>query len=288
MVTTIIAGLSIGAIYTIVAIGYNIVFISSKVFNFAQAQFLMIGSFVALEAGQMLGLPLWLAIIVCAVVGGIIGGLEEVLAIRRLSGKGAHNELVTTLGVGTILSGAALVVFGSDPKQVTYFQGEQPFTFLGGRLVLVDLLIILVALLLAGIVGLITRKSMLGLASLATSEDRHAGMLRGINVKSLAFFAFIIAGALVAATGPLVAAKTYATYDLGDTLAVKAFVALAIGGFGSYWGAVVGGFVVGLVEMFGARYLGTDWQNITVFVLLLVVLLVLPNGIFGRNNERVV
>jgi branched-chain amino acid transport system permease protein len=288
MVTTIFAGLSIGAVYTIVAIGYNIVFISSRVFNFAQAQFLMIGSFVALEGGQQLGLPLWLTIIFCAVVGGIIGGLEEVLAIRRLSGKGAHNELVTTLGVGTILSGLGLVLFGSDPKKVPFFENEVPFTFLGGRVVMVDLLIILVAVLLAGIVGLITRKSMVGLASLATSEDRQAGMLRGINVKQLAFFAFIIAGGLVAATAPLVAAKTYASYQLGDNLAVKAFVALAIGGFGSYWGAVVGGFVVGLLEMFGARYLGTDWQNISVFVLLLIVLLVLPNGIFGRRTERVV
>ncbi|CAN5230900.1 branched-chain amino acid ABC transporter permease [soil metagenome] len=288
MVTTILAGLSVGAVYTIVAIGYNVVFISSRVFNFAQAQFLMIGAFVALEAGQRFGLPLWSAIILCAVVGGIIGGLEEVLAIRRLSGRGVHNELVTTLGVGTILSGIGLVLFGSDPKQTTYFTDEAPFSFLGGRVVMVDLLLILVAILLAGIVGLITRKSMIGLASLATSEDRQAGMLRGVNVKQLAFLAFILAGALVAATGPLVAAKTFASYQLGDHLAVKAFVALAIGGFGSYTGAVVGGFVVGLLEMFGARYLGSEWQNISVFILLLIVLLVLPNGIFGRKTERVV
>ncbi|SFI61146.1 MULTISPECIES: branched-chain amino acid ABC transporter permease [Microbacterium] len=287
MMTTILAGLSIGAVYTMVAIGYNIVFISSRVFNFAQAQFLMVGAFVALVAARQFDLPLWAAILLCAASGGIIGALEEILAIRRLAGRGAHNELVTTLGVGVLMSGAALAIFGSDPQKLIFFD-ETAFSFLGGRVVMVDLLLILVAILLAGIVGLVTRKSMIGLASLATSEDRDAGMLRGINVKRLALIAFVIAGALVAAVGPLVASKTLVHYHLGDLLAVKAFVALAIGGFGSYRGALIGGFVVGLLEMFGARYLGTEWQNITVFALLLVVLLVLPQGIFGRRNERVV
>jgi len=287
MMTTVLAGLSLGAVYTLVAIGYNIVFISSRVFNFAQAQFLMAGAFIGFLGSAKLGLPLWAAVLIAAFVGAVIGALEEVLAIRRLAGRGAHNELVTTLGVGTIIAGAALALFGADPQKVTYFDSAA-FDFLGGRTNLVDLLIILVAVLLAGIVGLITRKTMIGLASLATSEDRDAGMLRGINVKHLAFWAFVIAGALVAATGPLVASKTLASYHLGDLLAVKAFVAVAVGGFGSYRGAVIGGFVVGLLEMFGARYLGTEWQSISVFVLLLVALIVLPKGLFGRSQERLV
>lgn len=287
MMTTILGGLSIGAVYTLVAIGYNIVFVSSRVFNFAQAQFLMVGAFVGFIAGTNFGLPLWAALILAAVIGGLIGAAEEILAIRRLAGRGAHNELVTTLGVATIMSGVALILFGSDPRKLHYFDGAA-FSFLGGRVVMVDLIVIVVAVLLAGVVGLITRKSMIGLASLATSEDREAGMLRGINVKQLSVIAFVVAGALVAAAGPIVASKTLVSYNLGDLLAVKAFVALAIGGFGSYRGALIGGFVVGLLESLCARYLGTDWQNITVFVLLLVVLMLLPNGLLGRRNERVV
>jgi branched-chain amino acid transport system permease protein len=288
MMTTIFSGLSLGAIYVIVAIGYNIIFISSRVFNFAQAQFIMVGGFVALVAARQFNLPLWLAILLCAVIGGALGGLEELLAIRRLAGRGAHNELVTTLGVATMLSGIALLIFGSDPTRAPYFADANAFDFLGGRVNIVDLLLIVVAAVLATIVGVVTRSTLFGLASLATSEDRQAGMLRGINVKRLALLAFIIGCAVVAATGPLVTAKTYLSFDLGDTLAVKAFVALAIGGIGSYPGAVVGGFFVGLVETFAARYLGSQWQNITVFVLLLIVLLALPNGIFARRTERVV
>src|SRR5690606_19860177 len=118
--------------------------------------------------------------------------------------------------------------------------------------------------------------------------DREAGALRGINAGALAIGAFVIAGALLAAMGPLIGAKTFAIYNLGDLLAVKAFVALAIGGFGSYAGAVIGGFGVGLIEVFAARYLGSEWPNITVFVLLLIVLLVIPQGIFGRRTGRTV
>jgi branched-chain amino acid transport system permease protein len=288
MMTTVWAGLVLGAIYAIVAVGYNIVYIASRVFNFAQAQFVMIGAFVALEGGSALALPLPVTMVLCAVVGGIIGALEEVLAIRRLRGRGAHNELVTTLGVATLLSGIALVVFGSNPKQLTYFSGEQPLDLLGGRILLGELLIIIAAVVLAVAVGIVAKWTAVGLAALATSEDREASTLRGINVGMLALGAFVIAGALLAAAGALIGTKTFAIYNVGDLLAVKAFVALAIGGFGSFPGALIGGFAVGLIETFGARYVGSDWQNIIVFALLLVVLLVIPSGIFGRRAGRAV
>lgn len=288
MMTTLWAGLSIGAIYAIVAIGYNLVFIASKVFNFAQAQFVMIGTFVALEAGRSLALPLPVTILIAAIAGGLLGGLEELLAIRRLLGRGAHNELVTTLGVATILSGAALLIWGSNPERLTYFSGDAPLSILGGQVLPVELLIIFSALVLAVAIGIVTRKTMVGLAGLATSEDADAAKLRGINGGWLALGAFIVAGALLAATGPLIGAKTFAIYNLGDLLAVKAFVALAIGGFGSYTGALIGGFGVGLLEAFAARYIGSEWQNITVFVLLLVALLLIPHGFFGRRAVRTV
>lgn len=288
MMTTIWAGLSLGATYAIVAIGYNIVFIASRVFNFAQAQFVMIGAFIALIAGRSANLPLWLTIILCALAGGIVGALEELGAVRWLRGRGAHNELVTTLGVATLLSGIALVVFGSSAERIDYFKDLQPLDVAGGRVLVVELLIILAAVVIAIAVGIVTKHTMIGLASLATSEDRQAGALRGINAGGIAIGAFVIAGALLAALGPIIGAKTFAVFNLGDLLAVKAFVALAIGGFGSYAGAIVGGFGVGLIEVFAARYLGSEWQNITAFLLLLVVLLVIPQGFFGRRAGRTV
>ncbi len=292
MVTTLLAGLSLGAIYAIVGIGYNIVFISSRVFNFAQAHFLMIGAFVMVELGQVFHLPFGLTLLIGAAVGAAIGALEELLAIRRLAtrmnGPSGHSELVTTLGIATILTGLAVAFFGSDPQQITELANLPAFDLLGGRTNTIDVLLIAAAIVLALIVGLVTRRTMVGLSSLAASEDRSAAMLRGVNVSSLGLIAFAVAGGLLALLGPLVAAKTYATYDLGDTLAVKSFVSVAIGGFGSYFGAVLGGFIVGVLEMVSAFYLGSQWQSLVVFVLLLVVLVALPNGITGRARERAV
>ncbi|CAN5202816.1 branched-chain amino acid ABC transporter permease [soil metagenome] len=286
--TLIWAGLAIGAVYAIVGVGCNIVFIASGVFNFAQAYILMIGTFIALMCGAQLGLPLWAAVILCLVVGGVIGAVEEVVAIRRLSGKGANNELVTTLGFSVLLSGIAFVVWGANPLSVSYFSGQVAFDLFGGRVELSDVLLIVVAILLAGVVGLFARKSIIGLAGLATAEDRPAAMLRGVNVKALSWGAFALGGALVAATAPLIASKTLASYSLGDSIAVKAFVVLAIGGIGSQRGALIGGIAIGLIEVFSARYLGGDWAGISVFVLLIVVLLVRPQGVFGQTKKRVV
>ncbi len=289
--TTILAGLSLGAIYAIVGIGYNIVFISSGVFNFAQAHFLLIGAFIAIELADLTRMPFWATLVLAAASGAIVGAIEYWFAVRRLSARareGGHNELVTTLGVATILTGIAVAAFGSNPYQVEALADPLALTVLGGRTTTVDVALIIAAILLALVVGLITRRTMIGLSSLATSEDRQAAMLRGINTGALALGAFAVAGGLLALLGPLVAAKMYATYDLGDRLAVTAFVAVAIGGFGSYTGAVVGGFVVGILEMLGARFLGSTWQDIVVFVVLLIALVVLPNGITGRKTERTV
>lgn len=290
MITTLWAGLAIGAVYALVAVAYNIVFIGTRVFNFAQAYILMIGTFIAVEAATRFQLPLIVAVFVCAAAGALIGAIEEIVAVRRLAGSGSHNELVTTLGIGVILSGIALIVWGSEPKSVPYLKEFGVLDVLGGRITVGELMLIAIAVVVGVGTWFLSTHTSIGLTALATSEDRNAAMLRGINVRGLATGAFALAGAVVGAIAPIVATKTYATYHLGEGLAVKAFLVLALGGFGSMIGALIAGGLVGILEMFAARYLGSDWQNITVFVLLLLVLLVLPNGLFarGKAQERVV
>ncbi|MDR5699435.1 branched-chain amino acid ABC transporter permease [Agromyces aerolatus] len=290
MVTTLWAGLSIGAVYALVAIAYNIVFIGTRVFNFAQAYILMICTFIAVEASAKFGIPLIPSIVICTIVGALIGAIEEIVAVRRLASTGSHNELVTTLGVGVILSGIALLVWGSEPRSVPYLKEFGVLEVLGGRVTMGEIALIVVALVAGLGTWLLSTRTSIGLTALATSEDRDAAMLRGINVRWLSTGAFALAGALVGAVAPLVASKTYATYHLGEGLAVKAFLVLALGGFGSFLGALLAGSIVGVLEMFAARYLGSEWQNITVFVMLLLVLLILPHGLFsrGKAQERVV
>jgi branched-chain amino acid transport system permease protein len=286
-VNTIYAGLSVGAIYVLVAVAYNIVYLATGVFNFAQAQFIMLGTFIGYLCLVTLHLPWPLAILMGAAIGAATGVVEERLAIRPLQGLGFHGELVTTLGVAVLLNGIAVVIWGSLPRTVDFGTGSA-LSLLGGRIFPAEIALIAIGVAVAVGAELYSSRTMLGITNLATAEDRVAARLRGINVTRLSLFAFALAGAICVGVGPVVAAKTSATANLGDILAIKGFVALAIGGFGSQRGALIGGLAAGLVEAVAARYLGSDYQNASVFVLLAIVLMVRPTGLFGEKEQRVV
>jgi branched-chain amino acid transport system permease protein len=287
-VNTIYAGLSVGAIYVLVAVAYNIVFLATSVFNFAQAQFIMLGTFVAYTCMVQFHLP-WPAVIVAgAGLGALLGLVEERVAIRPLRGLGFHGELVTTLGVAVLLDGVAVLLWGSQPLTVDFFGPNAAVTIWTGRIYPAEVALIGIGIAVAVGAELYSTRTMLGIANLATAEDRVAARLRGINVERLSLLAFALAGALCMGLGMFVGPKTAASVDLGDNLAIKGFVALAIGGFGSQKGALAGGMAAGLAEALAARTLGADYQNAAVFLLLLFVLLVRPTGLFGEKEQRVV
>lgn len=284
--TIIWSGLALGAVYALVAIGYNIVFLSQKTFNFAQAALMMLGAFLAYLGIVVWGLPWWLVAIIAAVIVGGIAALEERIAIRPV--KDPHNLLVTTLGASIIMEGVAQVIWGGEPKRVPFFMGDQVLEIAGGRLYLVELaLIILVILIVLGLTQY-AKRSMTGIALLGMSEDREAAQLRGVNVRRFALMAFVFTGVLAGFLGVFVGPKTYAVATLGASLAIKGFVVLAIGGFGSMGGVLVGGLIVGLAESLATRYIGGDFAAITVFAILIVILMVKPTGLFTRRVERTV
>lgn len=287
MMNTLWAGLSMGAIYALVAVGYNITLILSGVLNFASAQFLTIGAFVAFWGLTQNDLPLPLVLLISIALASAIGLLTERVAIRPLKSLGSHTELITTLGVSTIIAGIALVIFGPDPLPVRVMPNDA-LNVLGGQVRPNELLLILLAVVMVVVLHLWVHRSKLGLAGLARAEDPEAARLRGIDVRGLSLLGFAVAGALGGLAGPLVAQKTYAVATLGLVLALKGFVAMAVGGVGSIVGSLVGGLVVGLVEAFTARYLGDDFGEISVVVILFAVLLVRPVGIFGRRAARLV
>lgn len=284
--TLIFGGLALGAVYALVAIGYNIVFISSRTFNFAQAQLIMIGAFVAYTGLVTLHLPWWVvALLAMAVVFGV-AAIEERIAIRPL--KDPHAILVTTLGASVLFNGAAQLVWGSQPLTVPFFGGNQVLSLVGGRLYPVEIALVVAVVLLVVLMVWFSRRSVAGLALLATAEDREAATLRGVNVRRLAFWAFAGAGGLAGLLGLLVGPETYAVATLGTALAVKGFVVLAIGGFGSIPGTLVGGVIVGLVEAVAGRYLGSEYASLAVFVVLIAILMLRPWGLFVRAKERAV
>lgn len=284
--TVIYAGLTLGAIYALTALAYTIVFIPSGTFNFAQAFFVMLGSFMAYTTLVTWELPIVASLVVCLAVGAAAGYLEERLALRPIRGKGTHAELVTTVGFGFVITGIAQLVWGTSPLPVPFFAPNDSIELFGGRIRPNDILLIALACTLAFALWYISRRSLIGLASLAAAEDPEAAALKGVNVQRLSGLAVVLACGLTGLVGPLVAPKTYAVTTLGTSLVIVAFVAVVLGGFGSFVGAAVGGFLMGLIEALGARYLGVDYGNVLILGVLVAVLLLKPNGIFGVSATR--
>lgn len=284
--TIIWSGLALGAVYALVAIGYNIVFLSQKTFNFAQAALMMLGAFIAYVGIVIWGLPWWIVGIIAAIIVGAVAALEERVAIRPV--KDPHNLLVTTLGASIIIEGVAQLLWGGEPHRVPFFFGDQVLDFFGGRVYPVELaLVVAVVLLVIGLTQY-AKRSLTGIALLGMSEDREAAQLRGVNVRRFAFMAFVFTGVLAGFMGVFVGPKTYAVATLGASLALKGFVVLAIGGFGSLWGTLAGGLIVGLTESLATRYIGGDYANLSIFFILIVILMVKPTGLFTRRKERAV
>jgi branched-chain amino acid transport system permease protein len=284
--TLLWSGLALGAVYALVAVGYNIVYVSSKTFNFAHAQLMMLGAFIAYSGLVSWSLVTPLVLLIALAVVGAAAAIEQLLAVRPV--RDTHNILVTTLGASMFIQGFVQLRWGSQPLTVPFFGGNDAIDFLGARVYPIQPVLVLLAIVV--VVGLIQfgRHSLTGLALLGMSEDREAAQLRGVNVRAMAFGAFVASGLLAGVIGVFIGPQTFAVSTLGSSLALKGFVVLAIGGFGSMPGTLVGGVVVGVAEAWASRYLGSQYANLTVFLILVAVLLIRPAGLFVRAKERVV
>lgn len=284
--TTVWTGLSVGAVYALVALGYNIVYLASGALNFANAALIMLGTFVSYWAVTTEHLPFAVAVLLAAGIVTAVAVIQERIGIRPVSST--EGLLVTTVGAATILSGVAQVIWGSTPLPVPFVGPRDPLTLLGGRLFADELSLIVAAV--AATVGawLLQRRTMLGLALLAAAEDREASTLRGVDPRRIRLLAFAVSGALAGAAACLIGPQTLAYPDLGSELALTGFVALALGGFGSVIGGLVGGLAIGLVDAVVASQLGGAYPNIFLLAVLLLVLLARPGGLLGTTRQRVV
>lgn len=283
--TIVWAGLSLGAVYALVALCLNITHANTGIFNFAQPHYLMVGAFVGYELQSRWGVPLPLILLGCAIIGGLIGYVEERLAIRTLSGSRGHAVLVTTIGFAVVLEGFVIVAWSTDPYAFRFMESAQALDLLGGRVLPVDLVLIALAFSLMVLLVMIQRTKW-GLAGSAATMDSDVARLRGINVERVTTGAFIAAGALAGALGPLVGSKIGIVHSMGNSLVVLAFAAFAIGGFGSYVGCIVGGFITGLLQLATTYQFGNDLPLIILLTFLLIMLLLRPTGILGARSLR--
>ena len=287
----LINGISLGSVYAIIALGYTMVYGIAKMLNFAHGDVIMIGAYISFCATQYLGLPAIVSVAMAMAVCTVLGIVIEGLAYRPLRQAASLAVLITAIGVSYLLQNAALMIWGSTPKNFTSVFSVGSISLFGGTLIITSETILTV---LANIVIMIaltafTSKTKIGKAMRAVSEDKGAAELMGINVNATISITFAIGSALAAVAGVLLC-SSYPTLEptTGSMPGIKAFTAAVFGGIGSIPGAMIGGILLGVIEIFGGAYVSTELGNAFVFAVLIVVLLVKPAGLLGKQiREKV-
>lgn len=281
------SGLTVGAVYALVALGFTIIYNASDVVNFAQGEFVMLGGMITVFTYQA-GLPLPLAAVVAILVTSAIGVALNKLAIEPARGAPVVSLIIITIGASIVIRGATQLIFDKQLHRFPSFSGDDPIHVLGATILPQSLWVIGGAL--AVFVGLwiFFTRTLTGKAVLATANNRVAAQLVGINTGRVMTLSFGLSAAIGAFAGVLVTPITLVGYDVGVALALKGFAAAMLGGMGNPKGALVGGLLLGCFEAMTAGYLSSQYKEAVAFIVILAVLFVMPQGLFGsKSTERV-
>ena len=290
LLNSLISGLSLGSVYAIIALGYTMVYGISKMLNFAHGDVIMVGGYISFIMTTNMGLPGWVGLIIAVVVCTALGILIERLAYRPLRGTGSLAVLITAIGVSYFLQNSALLIWGANPRVFTsLFDGAQPIKLAGGNLIITPESICTIAacIIIMIVLTLFVNKTKAGKAMRAVSEDNGAAQLMGINVNQSISLTFAIGSGLAAVAGVLMcSAYPILMPTTGAMPGIKAFTAAVFGGIGSIPGAMVGGLILGVIEIFARAYISTELSDAIVFACLIIVLLVKPTGLFGKKIKE--
>ena len=285
----LINGISIGSVYAIIALGYTMVYGIAKMLNFAHGDVIMVGAYMSYSVTSYLGLPTAVGIAVAVVVCTLLGVLIEGLAYKPLRGVPSLAVLITAIGVSYFLQNAAQLVWGSAPKNFKSIVTMKPMVLFDGQLTITGEVIYTIAasVLIMVALTLFINKSRMGKAMRAVSEDRDAAQLMGINVNQTISTTFAIGSALAAVAGVLLCSTVPTLMPTtGSMPGIRAFTAAVFGGIGSIPGAMLGGNLLGINETFSKAYLSTQFSDAIVFLVLIVILLVKPAGLLGKQIQE--
>ena len=285
----LISGISLGSVYAIIALGYTMVYGIAKMLNFAHGDIIMVGGYISFCAMSYLGLPSVLAVVLAMLVCTVLGIVIEGLAYKPLRGTPSLAVLITAIGVSYFLQNAAQLIWSSSPKNFTSVVTMKPISLMEGKIVITGEVLLTVAVCILVMVGLtlFTGKTRTGKAMRAVSEDRDAAQLMGINVNQTISTTFAIGSALAAVAGVLLC-STVPTLQptTGSMPGIRAFTAAVFGGIGSIPGAMLGGILLGIIETFSKAYLSTQFSDAIVFSVLIIILLVKPAGLLGKQIQE--
>ncbi len=282
------SGVMVGAIYALVAIGFNIIFNATGAVNFAQGEFAMLGGMLAASLLTATGLPLPLVVLLAVAGVTLTGVLMERLAINPVRDANVLNLIIVTIGASILLKGAVMVSLGKNAAGLPAFSGERPLRILGATFVPQALWIVGVACAIVLLLHLFFDRTLLGKAMRAVAIDREAARLMGIDVRRIVMLSFALGAAVGAVGGVIITPVTLTIYDAGTMLGLKGFAAAVTGGIGNTFGGIAGGLVLGLLEAFGGGLIGSEFKDVAAFLLILLLLFVRPRGLFSRGeSERV-
>ena len=289
--TNLINGISLGSVYAIIALGYTMVYGIAKMLNFAHGDVIMIGAYISFCVTRYLGLPAWVSVLASMLVCTLLGMTIERLAYKPLRSAPSLAVLITAIGMSYLLQNLALLIWGSNPKNFVSVINFGNLSLFDGQLIITDVAIVTVlcCVVIMLLLTWFTSKTRIGRAMRAVSEDKGAAQLMGVNVNQTISITFAIGSAMAAIAGVLLcSAYPVLMPTTGSMPGIKAFTAAVFGGIGSLPGAMLGGILLGVIEIFGKSYVSTDLGDAIVFAILIVILLVKPTGLLGKKvNEKV-
>jgi branched-chain amino acid transport system permease protein len=281
------SGVTVGAVYALVALGFTLIYNASDIINFAQGEFVMLGGMTTVFLA-LAGVPLPLAALLAVIATMLVGLVLHRLAIEPARGANPAALIMITIGASIFLRGVAQIIFDKRFHDLPPMFSGAPIQLGGAAIVPQSLVVLVCAAVIVLLLWLLIDRTLLGKAVTATSANRLAARLVGINTRRIVSLSFAVSAVIGAIAGIVVTPITLTSYDVGTMMALKGFAAAMLGGIGSALGAVIGGLLLGMLEAFSAGYISSKYKDALAFLLILAVLVAMPQGILGRAKvERV-
>jgi branched-chain amino acid transport system permease protein len=280
----LMAGITYGSIYAIVAIGFNIIYNTTGIINFAQGEFVMFGGMIAITLLNFMPLPL--AIFLAVVLTMLIGALIEICFIRWLKSPSVMRMVIITIGISILCREVAMHVWGEGIRSLPYFFGNEitSISVLGARISPQVLWVVGASALIMVCLGIFFKTTAVGREMRACASNRKAAILCGINTQNMVTLSFVLSAGIGALAGCVMSPITYCQYDMGTGLAIKGFTVAILGGLGSSGGAVAAGLLLGIIEAFSVSVVPLAFQDVISIAILLGILFVRPQGLFGSKE----
>lgn len=282
LVQYLFTGVTVGSIYAMVAVGFNIIYNVTDIINFAQGEFVMLGGLIMVFFAVTAKLPLPLAFVLTIAAVTAVGALMERFTINPLKNASVLTMIIVTIAVSILFKGIAMFVWGKDPYILPPFSGSEPLFVFGAAIQTQTLWVLFMTAVMVVLMTIFFKKTRYGKAMLACADNREAARLVGIKVNAMILLSFALSAAIGAVAGAVITPISLMEYDRGALLALKGFGAAVLGGLGSFYGAVVAGVLLGIIESMCAGLVSSGYKDAVALILLLLVLYVRPSGLFGN------